>query len=97
MYLYYAKNLAQELGFYKNSPGLTCDSNYIKRWTGTWGDISTQSFYPPHHLTMGEGGAVNITSKPLLKSIAESIRDWGRDCWCPSGVDDTCKNALIGN
>ncbi len=85
------KNLAQELGFYKNSPGLTCDSNYIKRWTGTWGDISTQSFYPPHHLTMGEGGAVNITSKPLLKSIAESIRDWGRDCWCPSGVDDTCK------
>jgi CDP-6-deoxy-D-xylo-4-hexulose-3-dehydrase len=59
-------------------------------YTGTWGDISTQSFYPPHHLTMGEGGAVNIVSRPPLKTYAESFRDWGRDCWCPSGKDDTC-------
>jgi CDP-6-deoxy-D-xylo-4-hexulose-3-dehydrase len=58
--------------------------------TGSFGDISTQSFYPPHHLTMGEGGAVNIISKPPLKTYAESFRDWGRDCWCPSGKDDTC-------
>ncbi len=58
--------------------------------TGTWGDISTQSFYPPHHLTMGEGGAVNIIHRPPLKTYAESFRDWGRDCWCPSGKDNTC-------
>lgn len=58
--------------------------------TGAWGDLSTQSFYPPHHLTMGEGGAVNIVSKAALKSYAESFRDWGRDCWCPSGKDNTC-------
>jgi CDP-6-deoxy-D-xylo-4-hexulose-3-dehydrase len=58
--------------------------------TGTWGDISTQSFYPPHHLTMGEGGAVNIIRHPPLKTYAESFRDWGRDCWCASGKDDTC-------
>ncbi|GAT31766.1 CDP-6-deoxy-D-xylo-4-hexulose-3-dehydrase [Terrimicrobium sacchariphilum] len=58
--------------------------------TGVWGDISTQSFYPPHHLTMGEGGAVNIIRRPALKTYAESFRDWGRDCWCPSGKDNTC-------
>jgi CDP-6-deoxy-D-xylo-4-hexulose-3-dehydrase len=58
--------------------------------TGSWGDLSTQSFYPPHHLTMGEGGAVNIIRQPVLKVIAESFRDWGRDCWCPSGKDNTC-------
>lgn len=58
--------------------------------TGMWGDISTQSFYPPHHLTMGEGGAVNIIRRPALKAYAESFRDWGRDCWCPSGKDNTC-------
>jgi CDP-6-deoxy-D-xylo-4-hexulose-3-dehydrase len=62
----------------------------VIRWTGTWGDISTQSFYPPHHLTMGEGGAVNIVRDQKLKVIAESFRDWGRDCWCPSGIDNTC-------
>ena len=83
-------SLATSLGFKENSPGLDAGPNNIIRWTGTWGDISTQSFYPPHHLTMGEGGAVNIVSKPLLKKIAESIRDWGRDCWCPSGIDNTC-------
>jgi CDP-6-deoxy-D-xylo-4-hexulose-3-dehydrase len=58
--------------------------------TGSFGDISTQSFYPPHHLTMGEGGAVNIIRRPPLKTYAESFRDWGRDCWCASGKDDTC-------
>lgn len=58
--------------------------------TGAWGDLSTQSFYPPHHLTMGEGGAVNIIRRPPLKTYAESFRDWGRDCWCPSGKDNTC-------
>jgi len=71
-----------------------CDSlgsRYDGRLTGTFGDLSTQSFYPPHHLTMGEGGAVNIVKDPTLKQIAESIRDWGRDCWCPSGKDNTCR------
>jgi CDP-6-deoxy-D-xylo-4-hexulose-3-dehydrase len=68
----------------------TLDSRLLTAPTGTWGDISTQSFYPPHHLTMGEGGAVNIVSRPPLKTYAESFRDWGRDCWCPSGKDDTC-------
>ncbi len=62
----------------------------LTAYTGTFGDISTQSFYPPHHLTMGEGGAVNIISRPPLKAYAESFRDWGRDCWCTSGKDDTC-------
>lgn len=85
------RELAETLGFTKNSPGLDEGPDRIARWTGTWGDISTQSFYPPHHLTMGEGGAVNIVSDQRLKIIAESFRDWGRDCWCPSGVDNTCK------
>ncbi|HVW20901.1 MAG TPA: lipopolysaccharide biosynthesis protein RfbH [Opitutaceae bacterium] len=58
--------------------------------TGSWGDLSTQSFYPPHHITMGEGGAVNIVSHPPLKAYVESFRDWGRDCWCESGKDNTC-------
>ena len=58
--------------------------------TGTFGDLSTQSFYPPHHLTMGEGGAINIIRRNQLKLLVESFRDWGRDCWCPSGKDDTC-------
>jgi CDP-6-deoxy-D-xylo-4-hexulose-3-dehydrase len=62
----------------------------LTRWTGSWGDLSTQSFYPPHHLTLGEGGAVNIVRDPLLKTIVESFRDWGRDCWCASGKDNTC-------
>lgn len=62
----------------------------LTAYTGTFGDISTQSFYPPHHLTMGEGGAVNIIKSPPLKAYAESFRDWGRDCWCASGMDDTC-------
>jgi CDP-4-dehydro-6-deoxyglucose reductase, E1 len=66
------------------------ENGILTAYTGSFGDISTQSFYPPHHLTMGEGGAVNIISKPPLKTYAESFRDWGRDCWCPSGKDDTC-------
>lgn len=58
--------------------------------TGTFGDLSTQSFYPPHHLTLGEGGSINIVKQASLKVLVESFRDWGRDCWCPSGKDDTC-------
>ncbi|MDD4818024.1 MAG: lipopolysaccharide biosynthesis protein RfbH [Victivallaceae bacterium] len=69
-----------------------CDalgSTYNGKLTGTWGDIGTSSFYPPHHLTMGEGGAV-YTDDPLLKKIMLSLRDWGRDCCCPPGADNTC-------
>lgn len=61
------------------------------KYTGTIGHIGTSSFYPPHHMTMGEGGAV-YTDDPLLKRLVESFRDWGRDCWCPSGKDNTCSN-----
>lgn len=57
--------------------------------TGSFGDIGTSSFYPPHHITMGEGGAV-YTSNKLLKKVLLSMRDWGRDCWCESGRDNTC-------
>ncbi len=60
------------------------------KYTGTFGHIGTSSFYPPHHITMGEGGAV-YTNDTQLKRIVESFRDWGRDCWCPSGKDNTCK------
>lgn len=69
-----------------------CDalgSKFAGRMTGTFGDLGTSSFYPPHHLTTGEGGAV-YTNDPLLAKIALSIRDWGRDCMCPSGVDNLC-------
>ena len=69
-----------------------CDalgSTYDGILTGTWGDIGTSSFYPPHHMTMGEGGAT-YTDNPLLKKIMLSMRDWGRDCWCESGIDNTC-------
>jgi CDP-6-deoxy-D-xylo-4-hexulose-3-dehydrase len=52
--------------------------------------MSTQSFYPPHHLTLGEGSAVNVVESLKLRAIVESFRDWGRDCWCASGVDNTC-------
>lgn len=58
--------------------------------TGTIGHIGTSSFYPPHHMTMGEGGAV-YTNDPLLHKLINSFRDWGRDCWCVGGVDNTCK------
>jgi CDP-6-deoxy-D-xylo-4-hexulose-3-dehydrase len=70
-----------------------CDalgSRYNGKYTGTFGHISTCSFYPAHHITMGEGGVV-LTSDPLLKKIIMSFRDWGRDCWCEPGCDNTCK------
>jgi len=70
-----------------------CDSlgsTYKGRLTGIFGDMGTSSFYPPHHITMGEGGAV-YTNNTTLKKIVESFRDWGRDCYCPSGKDNTCK------
>lgn len=67
----------------------TLDGKIYK--TGTVGDIGTSSFYPPHHMTMGEGGAV-YTRDPLLHKIIRSMRDWGRDCICPSGVDNLCKH-----
>jgi CDP-6-deoxy-D-xylo-4-hexulose-3-dehydrase len=67
----------------------TLDGKVYK--TGTVGDIGTSSFYPPHHMTMGEGGAV-YTRDPLLHKIIRSMRDWGRDCICPSGVDNLCKH-----
>ncbi|MVX62330.1 lipopolysaccharide biosynthesis protein RfbH [Clostridium chromiireducens] len=65
------------------------------KYTGTIGDIGTSSFYPPHHITMGEGGAV-YTDNALLNKIIKSIRDWGRDCACPSGVDNLCQNRFNG-
>lgn len=65
-------------------------SEYKGKYTGTFGDISTCSFYPAHQLTMGEGGAV-LTNNPLLKKIIASFRDWGRDCFCDPGQDNTCK------
>jgi CDP-4-dehydro-6-deoxyglucose reductase, E1 len=71
-----------------NCDALGC--RYNGKFTGTFGDLSTQSFYPPHHLTMGEGGAVNVVRDMKLKVLAESFRDWGRDCWCASGKDNTC-------
>jgi CDP-6-deoxy-D-xylo-4-hexulose-3-dehydrase len=84
----------------------TCDalgSTYNGQMVGTFGDISTLSFYPAHHITMGEGGAV-FTNNSQLKLIAESFRDWGRDCYCAPGVDNTCnkrfcwkKNELGGD
>lgn len=63
--------------------------------TGTWGHIGTSSFYPPHHMTMGEGGAV-YTNDSLLNKITRSFRDWGRDCWCVGGVDNTCGCRFTG-
>jgi len=68
----------------------TLGSRYDGKLTGSFGDLSTQSFYPPHHLTLGEGGAVNIVESLKLRAIVESFRDWGRDCWCASGKDNTC-------
>ena len=65
------------------------------RCTGTWGDIGTSSFYPPHHMTMGEGGCV-YTNDPLLHRLILSYRDWGRDCICPSGRDNFCGHRFDG-
>jgi CDP-6-deoxy-D-xylo-4-hexulose-3-dehydrase len=69
-----------------------CDalgSTFKGQKVGTFGDIATVSFYPAHHITMGEGGAV-LTDKPALQVLIDSFRDWGRDCWCEPGVDNTC-------
>ena len=71
-----------------------CDAlgaKFDNKMVGTWGDIATLSFYPAHHITMGEGGAV-FTNNKSLKLIAESFRDWGRDCYCDPGCDNTCGN-----
>jgi CDP-6-deoxy-D-xylo-4-hexulose-3-dehydrase len=70
-----------------------CDalgSKYNKKFVGTFGDIATFSFYPAHQITMGEGGAV-ITGNPLVHRAVRQFRDWGRDCWCPTGKDNTCR------
>lgn len=69
-----------------------CDalgSTYKGQLTGSFGDLATMSFYPAHHITMGEGGCV-VTDQPTLKKLLASYRDWGRDCWCPPGKDDSC-------
>lgn len=67
----------------------------VTKYTGTWGDIGTSSFYPPHHMTMGEGGCV-YTNDPLLHRLILSYRDWGRDCVCPSGRDNFCGHRFDG-
>ena len=70
----------------------SCDAvgaTYRGRKVGTFGDMATTSFYPAHHITMGEGGSV-LMEKPLLRTLVESFRDWGRDCWCAPGKDNTC-------
>jgi CDP-4-dehydro-6-deoxyglucose reductase, E1 len=75
-----------------------CDavgSTYDGKMVGTFGDLATTSFYPAHHITMGEGGSV-LTSNPLLKRIATSMRDWGRDCYCDPGCDNTCGRRFKG-
>lgn len=69
--------------------------NGVTKYTGTWGDIGTSSFYPPHHMTMGEGGCV-YTDNPVLNRLLLSYRDWGRDCICPSGQDNFCGHRFDG-
>ena len=75
--------------------GSTYTIDGIKKFTGTWGDIGTSSFYPPHHMTMGEGGCV-YTDNPLLNRLIKSYRDWGRDCVCHSGQDNLCGHRFDG-
>ena len=75
--------------------GSRYEINGETRYTGTVGDIGTSSFYPPHHMTMGEGGCV-YTNDPLLNKLIKSFRDWGRDCVCPSGMDNFCKHRFDG-
>jgi CDP-6-deoxy-D-xylo-4-hexulose-3-dehydrase len=70
----------------------SCDAvgaTYRGRKVGSFGDLATTSFYPAHHITMGEGGCV-LTDRPILKTLVESFRDWGRDCWCEPGKANTC-------
>lgn len=78
-----------------DSLGSRYDYKGVWKYTGTIGDIGTSSFYPPHHMTMGEGGAV-YTNNHILYKIAFSMRDWGRDCWCKSGKDNTCGKRFDG-
>lgn len=75
--------------------GSVYELNGVLKKTGSIGDIGTSSFYPPHHMTMGEGGAV-YTNNPLLNRIIRSFRDWGRDCWCEPGHDGTCQHRYDG-
>lgn len=80
-----------------NCDALGSEYLYDGKWqlTGTIGDIGTSSFYPPHHMTTGEGGAV-YTKNPLLHKIIRSMRDWGRECMCPSGIDNMCGHRFDG-
>lgn len=90
------KAIADKYGLYLVED--CCDavgSVYDGQLVGTFGDIATTSFYPAHHITMGEGGSV-LTSNPLLKRIATSMRDWGRDCYCDPGCDNTCGRRFKG-
>ncbi|MCD8364075.1 MAG: lipopolysaccharide biosynthesis protein RfbH [Lachnospiraceae bacterium] len=75
--------------------GTTYTIDGVTKFSGTWGDIGTSSFYPPHHMTMGEGGCV-YTDNPLLHRLILSYRDWGRDCVCPSGRDNLCGHRFDG-
>ncbi len=75
--------------------GTTYTIDGEKKFVGTWGDIGTSSFYPPHHMTMGEGGCV-YTDNPLLNKLIRSFRDWGRDCVCESGQDNLCGHRFDG-
>lgn len=75
--------------------GSTYTIDGVTKFTGTWGDIGTSSFYPPHHMTMGEGGCV-YTNNPKLNRLILSYRDWGRDCICPSGRDNFCGHRYDG-
>jgi len=90
------KAIADKYGLYLIED--CCDavgSTYNGKMVGTFGDMATTSFYPAHHITMGEGGSV-LTSNPLLKRIATSMRDWGRDCYCDPGCDNTCGRRFKG-
>ena len=76
-----------------------CDAvgaTYDGRQVGTFGDLATVSFYPAHHITMGEGGCV-LTDRPQLKTLVESFRDWGRDCWCEPGRTTPAASASTGS
>jgi CDP-6-deoxy-D-xylo-4-hexulose-3-dehydrase len=84
------RDIADEYGIFLIEDG--CDSlggDFRGKKSGVTGDLSTISFYPAHHLSAGEGGAV-LTNSPMMKKVVESLRDWGRDCWCEPGCDNTC-------
>jgi len=88
--LYFIEDNCDALGSTYTPSLMAGESGFAKaRPTGSFGHLSTLSFYPAHHITMGEGGAV-LTNDPVLRRAVLSLRDWGRDCWCPSGKDNTC-------